>query len=51
MWRRAVAPNGDGIWRDTRCETLADRLELPDIGDIGALGDLYRHTPLEVRVG
>ena len=33
-------------WRLTELRAPADRIVLPDIGDIGPLAALYRHTPL-----
>jgi Uma2 family endonuclease len=33
------------ISRDLKA--AADRIVIPDIGDVGRLGDLYRHTPLD----
>ena len=33
-------------WTRHELRTPADRIVIPDIGDIGRLGDLYRHTPL-----
>jgi Uma2 family endonuclease len=41
LWRR------DGeAWNQTSITAPAGRIDLPVIGDIGALADLYRHTPL-----
>lgn len=36
----------DAAWRRTELQDLADRIVIPDIGDIGPLGALYRYTPL-----
>jgi Uma2 family endonuclease len=33
-------------WRRTELRDPADRIVIPEIGDIGPLGALYRHTPL-----
>lgn len=33
-------------WHEQTLTSPSDRLVLPDIGDIGALADVYRHTPL-----
>lgn len=39
------------IWRMIQLHAPADRIVIPDIGDIGPLGDLYRHTPLFPKTG
>jgi Uma2 family endonuclease len=36
-------------WAKADLASPADRLDVPGIGDIGALADLYRYTPLETR--
>jgi Uma2 family endonuclease len=33
-------------WQVTELGEPTDRIVIPDIGDIGSLGQLYRHTPL-----
>ena len=33
-------------WAETKFGNAIDHLTIPDIGDIGPLGCLYRHTPL-----
>jgi Uma2 family endonuclease len=41
-------------WRRTELRDPADRIVIPEIGDIGPLGALYRHTPLfpgEAKLG
>jgi Uma2 family endonuclease len=43
LWRRA----GE-TWTKAALAAPDDRLDLPDIGDIGALAECYRHTPLWV---
>jgi Uma2 family endonuclease len=35
-----------GSWSSATLESPTDRIVIPDIGDIGALCELYRHTPL-----
>jgi Uma2 family endonuclease len=34
------------IWSARTLSDPADRLVIPEIGDVGIVGDLYRHTPL-----
>lgn len=34
------------VWISRKIETTSDAIVIPDIGDIGTLGALYRHTPL-----
>jgi Uma2 family endonuclease len=34
------------LWTKTQLRDPADRIVIPDIGDIGPLGALHRHTPL-----
>lgn len=41
LWRRKA-----GRWAKTTLTAATDRLDLPEIGDIGALAECYRHTPL-----
>ncbi|NJO56230.1 MAG: Uma2 family endonuclease [Rhodospirillales bacterium] len=41
LWRRI-----DGVWEDAHLTDPAARLDLPEIGDIGALAECYRHTSL-----
>jgi hypothetical protein len=36
----------DTAWKPSLLAAAADRIVIPDIGDIGPLGHLYRHTPL-----
>ena len=36
-------------WACLELRTPAARIVIPDIGDIGALADLYRHTPLHPK--
>ena len=38
-------------WVKRELRDPAARIVIPDIGDIGPLGDLYRHTPLAVKSG
>lgn len=40
-----------GTWRTIELRAPTDRIVIPDIGDIGPLGDLYRHTPLFPKTG
>lgn len=42
---------GDGRWVCHELRDPAARIVIPDIGDIGRLGDLYRHTPLFPKTG
>jgi Uma2 family endonuclease len=37
----------DGTWRRRRLGAAAASLEIPAVGTIGRLGDLYRFTPLD----
>jgi Uma2 family endonuclease len=41
----------NGTWRTVELRGPSDRIVIPDIGDIGPLGDLYRHTPLFPKSG
>jgi Uma2 family endonuclease len=41
VWRRV-----GGTWTKADLTLPSDRLDLPEIGDIGPLGDCSRHTPL-----
>ncbi|NJO56229.1 MAG: Uma2 family endonuclease [Rhodospirillales bacterium] len=41
LWRRI-----GGVWQDAHLTDPAARLDLPEIGDIGALAACYRRTPL-----
>ncbi len=43
LWRRI-----DSAWSKAELAQPSDRLVLPEIGDIGALAECYRHTPLWV---
>lgn len=43
LWRRI-----DGGWSKVDVTHSSDRIELPEIGDIGTLAECYRHTPLWV---
>ncbi|MBN8909682.1 MAG: Uma2 family endonuclease [Rhodospirillales bacterium] len=43
--------NGDGSWSLIEVRAPSDRIVIPDIGDIGPLADLYRHTPLFPKSG
>lgn len=38
-------------WVCQQLRTPEARISIPDIGDIGRLGDLYRHTPLFPKTG
>ena len=40
------ARSGDS-WHSTMLERADQRIMVPDIGDIGRLAELYRHTPLD----
>ena len=40
-----------GGWVCHELRTPHARIAIPDIGDIGPLGDLYRHTPLSPKSG
>ncbi|MBS0241553.1 MAG: Uma2 family endonuclease [Proteobacteria bacterium] len=42
---------GDDGWHRQELRDAAARIVVPDIGDIGRLGDLYRHTPLFPKSG
>ena len=37
-------------WTRHELRDASTRLNIPDIGDIGPLGDLYRHTPLYPKI-
>ena len=41
----------NGAWQTIELRTPADRIVIPDIGDVGPLGDLYRDTPLFPKSG
>jgi Uma2 family endonuclease len=41
----------DNTWRLRRLAGATSRLDIPDVGVIGCLGDLYEATPLEPRGG
>jgi Uma2 family endonuclease len=45
LWRRV-----DGAWTNTDLSEPSERLDMPGIGDIGALAEAYRFTPLWVEV-
>ena len=44
---RAAGGQSDGQWHERRLVDAGGPLDLPAIGVIGRLGDLYRHTPLD----
>jgi Uma2 family endonuclease len=48
VWQRIGVGTGDSTWQESRLDAPLDRIALPDIGDIGPLAALYRHTPLDV---
>jgi Uma2 family endonuclease len=44
---RLIVRDGRGGWRDEKLDDPAALIDIPDIGVIGALGALYRFTPLQ----